>query len=60
MNSLFYAVMYVCLNGVCDPQVVSEAKPLKECIVTMVEKREEFKKLDKDVIASCVPNTDYE
>ena len=60
MGTLFYVVMYVCVGGVCDPHVVSEAKPLAECLIIRRQKEIEYKKLDENVMGSCLPNTDFE
>lgn len=60
MNILFYAVMFVCIHDVCDNHVVSEAKSLKECLEITNAEKPKYELLDKNVIASCVPNTDFE
>ena len=57
---LYYAVVMLCLNGTCDNHVVSKALPLKQCTETMETEKVKYQKLDAGVIASCVPDTDFE
>lgn len=58
--NLFYAVVIVCVEGVCDEFVVAkQPMELKECIEVAHKEKEKFLYLDSFATAICAPQTDY-